>query len=165
MEVRRGWQGWWKGISASLPRRHLSRKFAMSRQLHDPVINVTIVERRRVYHPGEKLVCEYSIEVAKPDEIQAVEASVLWYTEGKGEEDMTVHYFDRRGPDEAHEGDLRHPFRFETVLPKSPLSYRGIILKIHWCARVRAFLRNGDELHREQVFQLGDVPRSRRVLL
>jgi hypothetical protein len=54
--------------------------------------------------------------------------------------------------------DLRRPQPFSTVLPKSPLSYDGRIVKIRWCIRVRAFLLGGKEIFGQKNFRLGDVP-------
>jgi hypothetical protein len=104
------------------------------------------------------LVAEYQLDAVQPEEVQAVEASVLWYTEGKGEEDLGVHFFERRLPSDADEGDLRVLRRIKTVLPGSPLSYSGAIFTIRWCVRVRLFLRRGREFMQEQAFTLGSVP-------
>lgn len=123
----------------------------------EPLISLQLREARRTYDPGEELECEYQIDAIDPREIQAVEASVLWYTEGKGDEDLGVHYFERRVPRDSEDGDLRPLHRFKTVLPNSPLSYSGEIVKIRWCARVRLFLRRGKELFFEQPFILGSV--------
>jgi hypothetical protein len=110
-----------------------------------------------MFYPGEELECECQIDAVEPREIQAIETSVLWYTEGKGDEDLGVHYFERRVPGDAEGGDLRPLHRFKTVLPGSPLSYPGQIVKVRWCARVRLFLRKGKELFFEQPFELGSV--------
>jgi hypothetical protein len=90
-----------------------------------------------------------------------MELSVLWYTEGKGDEDLAVHFFDRRSNSDGEMVDLRKPQRFATTLPSSPLSYEGVILKICWCVRVRLFPERGKELVAEVPFQLGRVPRPR----
>jgi hypothetical protein len=82
---------------------------------------------------------------------------MLWYTEGKGDEDMGVHFFERRTPDDAEQRDLRRLHRFETVLPPSPLSYNGLVVKIRWCVRVRVFLRRGRKFVADQPLQLGSL--------
>jgi len=120
----------------------------------EPLISLQLREPNRVFNPGDGLECEYQIDAVDPLEIQAVEASVLWYTEGKGDEDLSVHFFERRVPHDAENGDLRQLHRFNTVLPNSPLSYGGKILKIRWCARVRLFLRRGKEICFEQPFTM-----------
>ncbi len=124
----------------------------------EPLISLTLRDPRRIFQPGDELECEFQIDAVPAEEIQAIEASVLWYTEGKGDEDLAVHYFERRVPNDAENGDLRPLRRFRTPLPNSPLSYDGAIVKIRWCVRVRLFLRRGKEVFYEQTFQLGAVP-------
>jgi hypothetical protein len=126
----------------------------------EPLISLQLREPRSEYHPGDELACEYQIDAVDPREIQALELSVLWYTEGKGDEDLAVHYFERRLPADAEDGDLRRLSRFRTVLPKSPLSYSGEIVKIRWCARVRLFLRRGKDVFFEQPFVLTATRRN-----
>ena len=121
----------------------------------EPLISLQILNPERTLVPGDVLHCESQIDAVEVDEILAIESSVLWYTEGKGDEDLGVHFFERRVPADADEGDLRRLHQFKTVLPNSPLSYVGAIVKIRWCARVRLFLRRGKELFFEQPFQLG----------
>ena len=127
----------------------------------EPLLSLQIAEPNRIYQPGDELECECQIDVVEASEIQSVETSVLWYTEGKGDEDLGVHYFNRRVPSDADEGDLRPMHRFTTTLPNSPLSYSGEILKVRWCARVRLFLKKGKELYFEQPFTLGNVAAPR----
>lgn len=124
----------------------------------EPLLSLCIVGTRRDFSAGEELVCEYQIDAVEPSEIQAVEMSVLWYTEGKGEDDLGVHFFERRLPGDADDGDLRPMRRLRTRLPNSPLTYRGAILSVQWCARLRLFLRRGREFVIEQPFTLGSVP-------
>jgi hypothetical protein len=121
----------------------------------DPLISIRQQAAHRIYRPGDLLVCDYQVDAVDPAEIQAVEASVLWYTTGKGDEDLGVHFFHRRTRYDAEQGDLRRLHRFETMLPRSPLSYRGAIFRIRWVVRVRVFLRKGRDLAADQAFQLG----------
>lgn len=120
----------------------------------EPLISIQLANNQESFRPGDFLVCDFQIDAVEPEDVQAVEASVLWYTEGKGEEDMAVHYFERHVPSDASGRDLRALSRFQTVLPNSPLSYAGEIVRIHWCVRVRAFLRQGKECCGERPFQL-----------
>jgi len=124
----------------------------------DPLLSLCIVGSKRQFAAGDELVCEYQIDAVEPADIQAVEFSVLWHTEGKGEDDLGVHFFERRLPSDAESGDLRPMRRLRTRLPNSPLTYRGAILSIQWCARLRLFLRRGREYVVEQPFALGCVP-------
>ncbi len=113
------------------------------------------------YQPGELLTGEYWVEAFGDEPIKAIEASVLWHTEGKGDEAMAVHEFWRRDAD-AQPLDPRRPERFSTRLPNSPLSYDGRIVKVRWCVRVRVFRNRGKELLGEKQFRLGDVPPLKR---
>ncbi|HIQ19978.1 MAG TPA: hypothetical protein EYH34_01895 [Planctomycetes bacterium] len=111
----------------------------------------------RTYFPGETLGGEYRIEGLWPEDIRAVELSVLWHTEGKGDEDLAVHHFQRIPPDDF---EMHGPptGQFETVLPNSPLSYEGVTIKLRWCVRVRVFPRRGKEVVGEAGFRLGNLP-------
>lgn len=124
----------------------------------EPLLSLCIVGLKRSFAAGDELICEYQIDAVEPADIQAVEASVLWYTEGKGEEDLGVHFFERRLPADAEQGDLRPMRRLRTRLPNSPLSYRGAIVSVQWCVRLRLFLRRGREFVVEEPFTLGSVP-------
>jgi hypothetical protein len=126
--------------------------------VNEPLLSLCIAGSRRDFAAGDELVCEYQIDAVEAAEIQAVEASILWHTEGKGEDDLGVHFFERRLPADAEDGDLRPMRRLVTRLPNSPLSYRGAILNIAWVVRLRVFLRRGREFLIEEPFTLGSVP-------
>jgi hypothetical protein len=126
-----------------------------------PLVSLRLIGDSVVYQPGDTLTGEYFVDIADPREIKAVEVSALWFTEGKGDEDMAVHQFDRTANDDGHFADFRQTRRFESRLPPSPLSYDGAIVKIQWCVRVRVFLGKGKELVAERPFQLGSIPRVR----
>jgi len=126
--------------------------------MNQPRLTLTLDGLSGSYRPGELLSGQFSLDDDVADEVRAVELSVLWHTEGKGDEDMAVHFFERIEPDEDLVIDFRRPRRFSTVLPNSPLSYTGLILRICWCVRVRMFLRHGREWTQEVPFQLGAVP-------
>ncbi len=132
--------------------------------MNTPRLTLHLADNRRDFAPGELLRGQYRFDVLNRSDIRAVEVSVLWHTEGKGDEDLQVHYFRRLSADD---GDYINPFRpglFRTKLPLSPLSYEGVIVKIHWCARVRLFLPHNREIVAEQEFRVGELPRARAVL-
>jgi hypothetical protein len=131
--------------------------------MREPLISIMLDKHQQVFVPGETLRGEYQIDAVDPSEIHAVELSVLWYTEGKGDEDLAVHYFERLTADDAQTIGLHELRRFQTELPNSPLSYEGVLVKIRWCARVRVFLRNGRDAVAERGFQLGAVPYAQAV--
>ena len=124
----------------------------------EPTVVIRFEADQRVHRPGELLAGEYWIEALEAEQFKAIEVSVLWHTEGKGDEDMAVHEFWRRDADDDHPIDHRRPERFSTTLPNSPLSYDGQIVKVRWCVRVRVFPTRGKEIVGEKRFQLGDVP-------
>ena len=120
----------------------------------EPLIALRIEGPAAVLHPGDWLRCEYQIDAIQPSEIQAIESSVMWYTEGKGDEDCGIHFFERNTPGDSVDGDLRQLHRLETQLPASPCTYDGVILKIRWCVRVRLFWAPGRQTIQDRLFQL-----------
>ena len=123
-----------------------------------PAVNVRFDADAEVFAPGETLTGDYRVWGIRPDELRAVELSVLWYTEGKGDEDLSVHEFARRSAEDDDLPEPGAPVRFETRLPLSPLSYDGAIVRLRWCVRVRVFLHGGKEVVGERRFRLGRVP-------
>lgn len=129
--------------------------------MNEPRVTIRFDGNGRAYQPGETLSGEYRLESLRREDVKAVEVSVLWHTDGKGDEDLAVHDFRRLSVEDGDWIDARYPGRFRTVLPKSPLSYRGVIVKLRWCVRVRVFLARDREVVGELPFQLGDVPAAR----
>ena len=121
-----------------------------------PGIQIRLTDEKRVYQPGDVLVGQYVIDNPGDQRVHAVEASVIWMTEGKGEEDIGVHFFDRqKGPFDARH--LKQPRKFSTVLPGSPFSYDGMMIRVRWAVRVRLFFEADSELTEELFFRLGNV--------
>jgi hypothetical protein len=131
--------------------------------MNEPSVTIRFDGNGRVYWPGEMLSGEYRVESIERQDIKAVEVSVLWHTEGKGDEDLAVHDFRRLSVDGGDWIDPRYPGRFSTVLPKSPLSYEGVIVKLRWCVRVRVFVSRDKEVVGELPFRLGNVPAAKMV--
>jgi hypothetical protein len=124
-------------------------------------IHLTLDAPDSLYQPCDRLTGRFAVDPTQPGDARAAELSVLWYTAGKGDEDMFVHYFDRIVDEPARRLDLRVPHRFATDLPASPLSYDGEIVKVCWCVRLRLYLSQGDESVIEVPFRLGNVPPAR----
>lgn len=120
-------------------------------------IEILFEEDRTRFEPGEELAGQFLVVPDDARSLKAIELSIMWYTEGKGDEDLGVHHFERL---DAMDGanDLRRPISFRARLPNSPLSYQGSIVKIVWCVRVRAFPQRGEDFVAEERFQLGNVP-------
>jgi len=103
---------------------------------------------------------EYRISNIHQNTISAIEVSVVWLTEGKGTEDLGVHFFQRLTGNSLSASDWSLPQKVQVPLPDSPLSYEGKLLKISWCVRVRFYLNDGTELVAQQPFYLGTVTRE-----
>jgi hypothetical protein len=127
----------------------------------EPTIIIRLDGDSDIARPGEPLSGSYWIESLAADQVKAIETSILWHTEGKGDEDMAVHEFWRRDVDDGCRIEPDRPEHFVTTLPNSPLSYEGRIVKIRWCVRVRVFLQRGRDFSSQKVFSLGNVPAVR----
>ncbi len=131
----------------------------------NPRISVTFNHENIQYSGGDQLQAHYIVEGIESQGISAVERSVVWYTEGKGEEDLGVIFFERIQLERRKDGTQTSSLSTDhltgalaTDLPQSPLSYEGIIVKIRWCVRVRVFFRSGRDFVSEHIFFLGSVP-------
>ncbi|MDA8743641.1 hypothetical protein N9N28_03305 [Rubripirellula amarantea] len=93
------------------------------------------------------------------DDLQSIEVSVLWHTEGKGDEDLHVHHFHRVSPEQLRRLGLADEQSLRCHLPASPLSYHGHLISLRWCVRLRLFMNDGREIIAEQPFHLVS-PRS-----
>ena len=102
------------------------------------------------YVRGELLSGSVTVYSASLDEPLRAELSVLWYTEGKGDEDLGVVHFQTLAEDAAVLGT--HSYRFELMLPVLPLTYHGKLVKIHWTVRVRVQHATGEDAVLDQPF-------------
>ncbi len=124
--------------------------------MNEPAVIIRLEGNGRAYQPGKELAGRWWAQGLRADEVKAVELSVLWYTEGKGDQDLAVHHF-QRFDTEQQPLDPRRPQAFRCRLPASPLSYDGQLVKIRWCVRVRVFVARGKDLFAEQRFRLGRI--------
>jgi hypothetical protein len=122
-----------------------------------PTLEVGFEDGVDHFQPGDFLRCEYTVNVLPEHEIQAIETSVIWMTEGKGDTDIGVHHFERRQKQALTPDTFKHPQRISTVMPASPLTYEGNILKIRWCIRVRLFLPDANQVTHDCFFSLGET--------
>jgi hypothetical protein len=121
-----------------------------------PDIEIRLDKMR--YQPSDILVAEYSIAINRVEALKSItslEASVLWETAGKGDTDIGVHFFERKKSFTPQ--TIWRPHKISTVLPATPLSYDGRVLKIGWSVRVRLFFEDGHKSTTNEPFQLGDV--------
>lgn len=124
-------------------------------------VGVTFDRPDRHYAPGALLAVSYAVRGIGDQSLRGVEHTVAWYTEGKGEEDLGVHHFERVDERDVLTAIVADGGSFRATLPVSPLSYEGVIVKIRWCVRVRLFLPGGRDFVSEHVFDLGAVPPAR----
>jgi hypothetical protein len=130
--------------------------------MSEPQIELTLTREQARFEAGETLSGQYQLLNVAARDVRAIELSVLWYTEGTGDEDLAVHFFDRFEP-ATRAIETCQPQYFGTQLPASPLSYAGQIVKIFWCVRVRLFMTQGKDLSVERPFQLGSIAPAREV--
>ena len=122
--------------------------------INRPRIFISAEPDKEDFFPGEVLVAEYRVELPFEEKPTAVESSVIWSSTGKGESDFGVHFFERRPKSFLNADQLRLPHRISTVLPQSPLSYDGSIIKINWSIRVRVFAGE-NQFSEDRFFRLG----------
>lgn len=107
------------------------------------------------YGPGELLVGAFALDGEIPDDLATVELSVLWRTEGRGDEDIGVHHYQCWAAKDESLARLENPQSFSTTAPPSPYSYDGTLIKIQWLARVRVRREGGEEVVEEFPFTIG----------
>lgn len=123
----------------------------------EPAIGLRLLALQHALEPGEQLEFQYCLQRVSADQIDRLELSVAWYTEGKGSDDIGVHFFKSHGGHELGEEGITQRRVASTLLPANPLSYEGRLFKIRWCVRLRLFLNNGREISTEQPFYLGHL--------
>ena len=119
-----------------------------------PAVNLSLCCDDGVYEVGQPLVAKWRISRVPLDEVDSLECSVLWYTEGKGDEDLHVHHFHRLADDQLRRAGLADEQSTHCTLPATPLSYQGQLISLRWGVRVRIFLTDGREIVAEHPFHL-----------
>lgn len=143
-------------VLPKFPRGRLSSKSRVTRR-SEPALGLKLLALQPGLEPGELLEFECSVQRIAPEEVDRLEVSVVWYTEGKGSEDFGVHFFDSLSSNQLQEFFDAQPRRISTTLPPGPLSYQGKLLSIRWCVRLRLFLSDGRDFTTEQPFCLGHI--------
>lgn len=117
-------------------------------------MNLSLCREDGRYRAGGTLTAKWRVRRVPIDQVQGIEVSVLWYTEGKGDEDFAVHHFHRAGAEQLRRSGLSDERSLNCCLPATPLSYQGRLISIRWCIRLRLFLDDGREIVAEQPFHL-----------
>jgi hypothetical protein len=126
-----------------------------------PAVSVSLCREDGVYEGGRELSAKWRVSRVTLDSLSAIEISVLWYTEGKGDTDLQVHHFERLEEEQIRRAGLADEQLLSCMLPATPLSYHGRLIRLRWCVRMRLFLSDGREIVTEQPFYLV-APRSTR---
>ena len=138
-------------VLPKFPRRRSSTGHAAETQ---PAVKLSLCSDEAVYRAGESLTARWQISRVPLDQIQSLEVSVLWHTEGKGDEDLHVHHFHRVTEHQIRRDGVSQSNSIECQLPATPLSYRGRLISLCWCVRLRLYLAGGREIVTEQPFYL-----------
>ena len=107
-----------------------------------------------MYEGGNELTATWRVSRVTLDRLSAIEVSVVWYTEGKGDQDFQVHHFERLEENEIRRLGLADNHSLICELPATPLSYNGRLIRLRWCVRIRVFLSDGREIVSEHPFYL-----------
>ncbi|MCO8124639.1 hypothetical protein NHH03_23070 [Stieleria sp. TO1_6] len=117
-------------------------------------MSVSLCREDGVYEGGRELKATWRVSRVTLDALSAIEISVLWYTEGKGDMDLHVHYFQRLEEEQIRRSGLADQQSLTCLLPATPLSYHGRLIRLRWCVRMRLFLNSGREIVTDQPFHL-----------
>jgi hypothetical protein len=129
--------------------------------MSERLLYIDLDRKDATYLPGEVLTFTCRANQRR-EVVESLEVAVLWRTEGKGDENGDVVHSLRLTPGARESEDSQ---RVEVRLPNSPLSYDGVLFKIHWYVRVVALVAGGEEVQREVPFRLGTVsPSVKRTL-
>ena len=123
----------------------------------EPRVVVNFDRPSRRYDPQETVRLQYHVAGTGDAQVRMIERSALWYTEGKGEEDLGICFFERI-TDAEHLPPTQRQGEFAFRLPASPMTYEGTIVKIRWCVRVRLFFKGRRDFVSEHVFDVGELP-------
>lgn len=146
-------------VLPKFPRRRLPTRRTVAGRI-EPALGLRLNTLQPALLPGDLLEFEYCIQRISSQMIDRLEVSVVWYTEGKGSEDIGVHYFESHSRSELIKLPLSQPRRVQATLPMTPLSFEGRLFRIRWCVRLRLFLADGREKLAEQRFYLGGATRD-----
>ncbi|TWU27095.1 hypothetical protein Pla52o_09550 [Novipirellula galeiformis] len=117
-------------------------------------MSVSLCRDDATYEVGDALTARWRISRVPLEQLQGLEISVLWHTEGKGDEDLHVHHFHRLDENQLRQSGLIGSQSVSCKLPFTPLSYHGHLIRLRWCIRLRLFVAGARETVTEQPFHL-----------
>lgn len=121
----------------------------------EPVLQLD--RRSACYQPGEELNAKLALPAKLATSLRAIELSLVWFTVGKGDEDLHVCRFQRNALATLPQTEQQLHWELDAVLPASPLSYDGRIVKLCWAVRARLFGQEGKVQLIELPLRLGGV--------
>ena len=114
------------------------------------VFDIQFDRETPTYQPGGQVSGSITYSGAEDLSLKRAEVSVLWYTSGKGDQDMSVASLETSYEESVLPAGATIPF--QATLPDGPRSYDGTLLKIHWVGRIRVFPQNGSDFGAEAEF-------------
>lgn len=143
-------------VLPKFPRSRISPQRRLNRRT-EPALGLRLLSLQPGLEPNELLEIEYCVRRVSALDVDQLEVSVMWYTEGKGCGDFGVHFFQSLSDAELNSVVNDQPGQVSVRLPASPLSYEGKMLKIRWCVRLCLYLKDGRKITTEQPFYLGNL--------
>jgi hypothetical protein len=116
-------------------------------------LDLRVQDHKTAFRPGEAL--EGSMEWTLDRNVEALELRLIWYTQGKGDADVSVEDARRF---EAPSLSGSAPFRF--TLPAAPYSFSGKLISLSWALEIVTI--PGEDSMR---YELALSPSGQEVLL
>ncbi len=118
--------------------------------------SITIELDRDVYDAGEFLTGRYRLDPRCASSECHVDILVSWQSMGKGETDRGVQHRESRTVPDGETTDSAGG-EFSILLPASPVTYNGVLIKIAWCMEIRVHAGRDFQGETTAPFQLGHV--------
>lgn len=118
-----------------------------------PNLSIQLESDKTAFRPGDTVAGTVSWQLE--DQPKEVELRLLWYTQGKGDEDAgLVETMPFAQPSQAD----RRTFRF--TLPEAPYSFSGSLISLTWALELST--RPGDQCERREITM---TPTGQEILL
>ncbi|MEO1530073.1 MAG: hypothetical protein AAFX06_32105, partial [Planctomycetota bacterium] len=93
-------------------------------------MSISLCSEDGKYQGGTSLNAKWRVSRITLDSLTAIEISVIWYTEGKGDQDLHVHHFERLSESQIRRSGLADEQSLSCELPPTPLSYSGRLIRL-----------------------------------
>ena len=118
-----------------------------------PTLSIQLESDKSAFRPGEKVAGTVSWQLE--DHPREVELRLLWYTQGKGDEDAGL--AETMSFDQPSPSDQRS---FHFALPEGPYSFSGSLISLTWALELGT--RPGDQCERREITL---TPTGQEILL